>query len=439
MKHTTPIVFHWFRRDLRLEDNTALCHALNSGLPVVPVFIFDTEILSQLSDKEDARVSFIHDSIIKINSKLKKYNSSVLVKFGKPVEVWKELINEFKCESIYFSRDYEPYAIARDEEVKKIFLENKKQIFTFKDHVIFEKEEVTKNDGTPYHVFTPYSKVWFSLLTPDKYQEFPSEKKLNKMADFQFPEVTLKEIGFTKSKIKVPEIDYSKSTLNGYEKYRNSPGDDKTSKAGAHLRFGTVSIRELVRQSLKVSQVYTTELAWREFFVQILYHYPQVVNNSYKPAYDNIQWENNEKMFDAWCNGKTGYPMVDAGMNELNQTGFMHKRVRMVVASFLCKHLLIDWRWGEAYFAQKLLDYDLSSNNGNWQWAAGTGCDAAPYFRIFNPTSQMERFDKDMKYIKRWIPGFDIDNYIPPIVDHKFARERALRVYKMGIESFKAR
>jgi len=438
MNISSPIVFHWFRRDLRLNDNTALYQALNSGLPVVPIFIFDTDILSQLSDKTDARVTFIFDSLQKINQQLKKYNSSVLIKFGKPLDIWKELIKEFKIESIYFNQDYEPYAIQRDEEIVKLFIKNKKSVFTFKDHVIFEKDEITKSDGLPYHVFTPYSKVWLAKLTPEKYQEFQSEKKLNKMADFQFPEVTLKEIGFTKSKIKVPEIDFSKSTLKGYEIFRNSPGDDKTSKAGAHLRFGTVSVRELVRQSLKVSQQYVTELAWREFFVQILYHYPQVVNNSFKPAYDNIQWENNEKMFDAWCNGKTGYPMVDAGMNELNQTGFMHNRVRMVVASFLCKHLLIDWRWGEAYFAQKLLDYDLSANNGNWQWAAGTGCDAAPYFRIFNPESQMERFDKDMKYIKRWIPVFDIENYITPIVDHKFARERALRVYKTGLENFKS-
>jgi deoxyribodipyrimidine photo-lyase len=437
MNHSSPIVFHWFRRDLRLEDNTALFHALTSGLPVVPVFIFDIEILSQLSDKDDARITFIHDSLSKINIQLKKYNSSVLVKYGKPLEIWKELLKEFKAEAIYLNHDYEPYAVARDESIRELFIKNKKQFHSYKDHVIFEKDEITKSDGTPYHVFTPYSKVWFSLLTPEKYQVYPSEKKLNRMADFRFPELSLEEIGFIKSKIKVPAIDFSKSTLTGYEKYRNSPGDDKTSKAGAHLRFGTVSIRELVRQSLKVSQQYLTELAWREFFVQILHHHPRVVHQSFKPAYDNIKWLNNEKMFDAWCNGKTGYPMVDAGMNELNQTGFMHNRVRMVVASFLCKHLLIDWRWGEAYFAQKLLDYDLSANNGNWQWAAGTGCDAAPYFRIFNPESQMERFDKEMKYIKKWIPGFDPENYIKPIVEHKFARERALQVYKMGIDSFK--
>jgi len=437
MKIDTPIVFYWFRRDLRLQDNTALFFALNSGLPVVPVFIFDSEILSQLSDKADARVSFIHDSFAKMNQQLKKYNSSILVKHGKPLEIWKELIKEFKSEAIFLNHDYEPYAIKRDKLVEELFQKNKKKFHSFKDHVIFEKDEITKSDGLPYHVFTPYSKVWFSLLTPDKYQEYPSDKKLNKMANFQFPEVTLKEIRFTNSKIKVPDIDFSKATLTGYEKFRNSPGDDKTSKAGAHLRFGTVSVRELVRQSLTISQQYVTELAWREFFVQILYHHPQVVNHSFKPAYDNIHWENDEKMFDAWCNGKTGYPMVDAGMNELNQTGFMHNRVRMVVASFLCKHLLIDWRWGEAYFAQKLLDYDLSANNGNWQWAAGTGCDAAPYFRIFNPESQMERFDKEMKYIKKWIPSFHPEKYIEPIVEHKFARERALRVYKEGLDSFK--
>lgn len=437
MNHSSPIVFHWFRRDLRLEDNTALYHALNSGLPVIPVFIFDQEILDQLSDKSDARVSFIHDSLEAINHQLKKYNASVLVKYGKPLDVWKELLAEFKAEAIYLNHDYEPYAMQRDEAVKKLFEKSKKTFHSYRDHVIFEKDEVLKADKTPYHVFTPYSKVWFAQLTPERYQAFASEKKLNKMADFQFPKVSLKEIGFTKSSITVPKVDFSKSTLSGYEKYRNSPGDDKTSKAGAHLRFGTVSIRELVRQSLSISQQYLTELAWREFFVQIMYHHPEVVHQSFKPAYDNIRWENDEKMFTAWCEGKTGYPLVDAGMNELNQTGFMHNRVRMVVASFLCKHLLIDWRWGEAYFAQKLLDYDLSANNGNWQWAAGTGCDAAPYFRIFNPESQTERFDKDLKYIKRWIPGFQPDRYLLPIIDHKFARERALKVYKQGIDSFK--
>lgn len=437
MNHSSPIVFHWFRRDLRLEDNTALYHALNSGLSVVPVFIFDKEILDQLSDKSDARVTFIHDCLEAINQQLKKYNASVLVKYGKPLEVWKELLAEFKAEAIYLNHDYEPYAIQRDEAVKKLFEKGKKTFHSFRDHVIFEKDEIQKADHTPYHVFTPYSKIWFAKLTPERYQAFPSEKKLNKMADFQFPKVSLKEIGFTASKIQVPKVDFSKATLSGYEKYRNSPGDDKTSKAGAHLRFGTVSIRELVRQSLPISQQYLTELAWREFFVQILFHHPEVVHQSFKPAYDNIQWENDEKMFEAWCEGKTGYPLVDAGMRELNQTGFMHNRVRMVVASFLCKHLMIDWRWGEAYFAQKLLDYDLSANNGNWQWAAGTGCDAAPYFRIFNPESQTERFDKEMKYIKRWIPGFQPDRYLPPIIDHKFARERALKVYKQGIDSFK--
>jgi deoxyribodipyrimidine photo-lyase len=353
------------------------------------------------------------------------------------LEIWEGLLKEFKAESIYLNHDYEPYAIQRDESIRQLFAKNKKQFHSFKDQVIFEKDEISKSDGKPYHVFTPYSKIWFSLLNPEKYQVFPSEKKLNRLADFQFPQISIEEIGFIKSKIKVPDIDFSKSTLMGYEKYRNSPSDDKTSKAGTHLRFGTISIRELVRQSLNLSQSYLTELAWRDFFVQILYHYPNVANQSFKPAYDHIRWENDEKMFEAWCQGKTGYPMVDAGMNELNQTGFMHNRVRMVVASFLCKHLLIDWRWGEAYFAEKLLDYDLSSNNGNWQWAAGTGCDAAPYFRIFNPESQMERFDKEMKYIKKWIPKFDPEKYIEPIVEHKFARERALRVYKEGIESFK--
>jgi deoxyribodipyrimidine photo-lyase len=433
--NSSPLAFYWFRRDLRLQDNTALFHALKSGFKIIPVFIFDKNILTQLEDESDARVNFIWQNLKEINEKLIKQGSSLLVRTGKPEEIWKKLMNEFPAEQLFFNHDYEPYAIKRDKQIIDLFKSQKKSVFTYKDHVIFEKDEILKDDGKPYTVFTPYSKKWFAKLNPSFYENQPSEKHLSNFAKLHSEFPSLSDIGFKAGKIKVPPADISKKKLLDYADSRNAIGKDNTTKTAAHLRFGTISIRELVRKSVEISNQYLTELAWREFFVQILYHFPHVVNHSFKSQYDNIKWDNNEKMFNAWCNAKTGYPLVDAGMMELNTTGFMHNRVRMVAASFLCKHLLIDWRWGEAYFAQKLLDYDISANNGNWQWAAGTGCDAAPYFRIFNPESQTQRFDPDMKYIYKWIPEYDPLSYIKPIIDHKFARERALRVYKEGLKA----
>ena len=428
-----PIHVFWFRRDLRLNDNAALYHALNSGKSVLPIFIFDPEILKELPEK-DARVTFIYALLNQINQKQEKQGSQLLIKQGKPLSVFKDLIQEFEIAAVYTNRDYEPYAIQRDQEVKN-FLESKHIIFhEFKDQVIFEKSEVSKQDGSPYTVYTPYSKIWLQKFKERKIESFPSEDHLDKLIKAETgPKLNLKDLGFKQSEITVPGFDISKNLIENYSKTRDVPSTEGTSHLGPYLRFGTVSIRELARKAANFEETFLKELIWREFFMQILYHFPHVVDQSFKPAYDKIEWLNDETQFKKWCEGKTGYPMVDAGMRQLNQTGYMHNRVRMVVASFLCKHLLIDWRWGEAYFAEKLLDFELSSNNGNWQWAAGTGCDAAPYFRVFNPASQQEKFDPDWIYIKKWVPEFGTHQYPEPIVDHKFARERAIKTYKQAL------
>jgi deoxyribodipyrimidine photo-lyase len=429
------IAVFWFRRDLRLVDNAGLFYALKSGLPVLPVFIFDTKILQKLNAKNDARVSFIHAEISKINNELSKNGSSLKVLHDKPLEAFRKLTVEYEIEAVYANRDYEHYAIERDKEVE-LFLKQKGIEFnTFKDHVIFEHDEVLKDDGTPYTVFTPYSKKWKQKLGDFEIQDFPSQNHFEgfiKSKQFSLP--ALQELGFEKSKLKVPDYDISEKLINSYAEKRDLPALDATSKLGVHLRFGTISIREATQKAMQFSEVFLNELIWRNFFSTILRHFPHVENSAFKTKYDFIEWRNNEKEFELWCRGKTGYPMVDAGMRELNETGFMHNRVRMVTASFLTKHLLIDWRWGEAYFAEKLLDFDLASNNGNWQWAAGCGCDAAPYFRVFNPEAQQKKFDADAKYILKWLPEYGTLQYPQPIVDHKFARERVLKAYRNAIE-----
>lgn len=422
----------WFRRDLRLTDNKGLFEALKTGIPVIPLFIFDTDILSEL-EEDDPRVSFIYEQLFKINEQLKTYGASLLVRHGKPIEVWKDLVRQYEINEVFCNHDYEPYAIQRDKTVRDLLASNGILFQSFKDQVIFEKEEVMKNDNTPYTVFTPYKNKWLEKFDAKMdARPFDSEKFSHhfKKSDFLFPE--LKELGFKKSPIKVKPFDLSQ--ISEYGNFRDFPGADKTSFLGPHLRFGTVSIRRIVDFASKKSAVFLSELIWREFFMQILFHYPHVVAESFKKRYDNIKWLNNEAHFEKWCKGQTGYPLVDAGMNQLNQTGFMHNRVRMVTASFLCKHLLIDWRWGEAYFAKKLLDYELSSNNGNWQWAAGCGCDAAPYFRVFNPEAQLKKFDPDLVYIQKWLPNLDSLNYLHPIVEHTFARKRALETYKKAVQ-----
>jgi deoxyribodipyrimidine photo-lyase len=425
----------WFRRDLRLEDNCGLFHALNSGKKVLPIFIFDQDILSKLP-KDDSRVSFIHQELENINNQLKKIGSSLAVYFGKPKDIYNSISETYTIETVFTNHDYEPYATKRDLEIKE-FLTSKETYFkTFKDQVIFERNEIVKKDGTPYRVYTPFSKKWIDAFHFKGIQFFPSEEKLdNFIKEKTHPFLSLVDIGFTKSHIDVASYKVSANLIDSYEETRNFPAQNSTSKLGTHLRFGTVSTRKMVEKASKSNNItFLKELIWREFFMQILWHFPHTTKDSFKPKYDRILWRNNEQEFEAWCKGETGYPLVDAGMRELNQTGFMHNRVRMLVGSFLCKHLLIDWRWGEAYFAEKLHDYEQSSNIGNWQWVAGCGVDAAPYFRIFNPTTQILKFDKNLEYIKKWVPNFQELTYAAPIVEHKFARERCLKTYKEAVQ-----
>lgn len=428
---TKPAVsFFWFRRDLRLEDNMGLYHALQAEFPVIPLFIFDHSILDSLP-KEDARVTFIYDSLSEINLELKSIKSSFLIKEGKTQEVWQALIEEFDVKKVFFNKDYEPYAIQRDEAICQLLDNNNIISYSFKDQVIFEEKEITKADGLPYTVYTPYKNKWlekFHQLKP--FREYDTTELYGNFykSNFDFP--SLEQIGFVRSSIVVKP--YTLHNLVNYQDTRDFPAVDATSYLSPHLRFGTVSIRKIVNFAVKTNATFLSELIWREFFMQILYHFPKVVTHNFKSAYDGIQWCNDTEDFKRWCEGKTGYPMVDAGMRQLNETGYMHNRVRMVVASFLCKHLLIQWQWGEAYFAEKLLDYDLSANVGNWQWAAGTGCDAAPYFRVFNPDIQLKKFDEKGIYIRKWIPEFDL-GYEAPMIDHAFARDRAIATYKAGI------
>lgn len=424
----------WFRRDLRLNDNVGLFHALHEKEEVLPIFIFDSTILNELP-KEDARVQFIHEQLEKIQKQLEKKGKSLAVFSDEPKKIFQKLIEENKIKTVYTNHDYEPYARKRDKEVYQLFKENDISFKTSKDQVIFEKEEVVKDDGTPYVVYTPYSKKWKEKLQKTKLTQYKSEDKLEQIVKHKYPFLSFEDIGFKPTKIKLPEYNVSEKLMNNYEETRNFPAIHGTSLLGIHLRFGTVSIREMVQKAQAVkNETFLKELIWREFFMQILWHFPKTTTESFKPKHDAIEWRNDEKQFQKWCEGKTGYPFVDAGMRELNATGHMHNRVRMIVASFLCKHLLIDWRWGETYFAQKLLDYEQASNVGNWQWAAGSGVDAAPYFRIFNPTEQIKKFDKDLKYIKKWIPELDTSKYPEPIVDHKEARERCLKVYKKALD-----
>ncbi|MDX1941882.1 MAG: deoxyribodipyrimidine photo-lyase [Saprospiraceae bacterium] len=445
------ISIFWFRRDLRLHDNAGLYHALKGNNPVLPLFIFDTNILNKLEDSHDARVSFIHRTIAELHSKLKDLNSTIITKHGNPIEIWQELLQKYPIDAVYTNHDYEPYAIQRDAAVKELLATHNISLHTYKDHVIFEKDEVLKDNGTPYTVFTPYSRKWRAklnekLVTTTNNQEqnitqsfylqsYPTENYLHHFYKTEaLPLIPLEELNFSPSNIAIPPKEISRGLIKNYDKTRDFPGIEGTSKLGIHFRFGTISIREKTRKAQELNDIYLNELIWRDFYAMILAHFPRVVHQSFRPEYDQIAWRNNESEYQAWCEGKTGYPIVDAGMRELNTTGYMHNRVRMITASFLTKHLLIDWRWGEAYFAKKLLDYDLASNNGGWQWAAGSGTDAAPYFRIFNPTAQQQKFDPDLQYIKKWIPEYGTKDYPAPMVDHKAARERCLDLYKKGLE-----
>lgn len=434
LKLKSKVHVFWFRRDLRLRDNTALHAALMAGLPVVPLFIYDTDILSRLEDRDDKRVQFIHRSLEEMNEELKSLKSSLQVRHGKPLDVWKSLIQEFDIDTVYLNRDYEPYAIERDEAVRKLLKKAGVSFVSKKDQVIFDHDDVTKDDGKPYTVYTPYAKKWKATLNDEALKSHPSEKHLAQFAKLEAGRLpSLKEIGFEASEFQYPSPEIQRKLLVDYAKTRNTPSVLGTSRLGAHLRFGTISIRECVRIARDLSETWLNELIWREFFMQILFHFPHVAQGPFRNEYAAIKFRHDEKQFQAWCEGRTGYPIVDAGMRELNATGFMHNRVRMIAASFLVKHLLIEPKWGEAYFARKLLDFDLASNNGNWQWVAGTGCDAAPYFRVFSPEAQEKKFDSKRIYIKKWIPEFGTSAYPEPIVDHAMARARVLAAYNLGL------
>ncbi len=427
----------WFRRDLRLDDNAGLKAALRDELPVMPIFIFDKEILDKLPE-DDARVSFIYDTLQEMRSKLQDdYDSSLAMFYGTPEEVFKELIKDYKLAKVFTNRDYEPYAKERDEKIKELLGKNEIELLDFKDQVIFEKDEVVKQDGDPYVVYTPYKNTWREKFRNTEIDFHYTTRFMNNLyKNSRLPNLSLSDMNFKKSSIKVPDYKLTPGLIKDYQDKRDYPAVDGTSRLGPHLRFGTVSVRQMVRDANKEkNKTFLDELVWREFFMQILFHFPGTVTDAFKKKYDRINWRNNEEEFELWKQGKTGYPLVDAGMRQLNKTGFMHNRIRMLVGSFLCKHLLIDWRWGEAYFAEKLLDYEMSSNVGNWQWVAGSGVDAAPYFRIFNPTTQIDKFDKDKEYINEWVPEYGTDEYPEKMVDHKEARERALATYKEAVSS----
>ena len=428
------LTIFWFRRDLRLDDNVGLYNALNGSNDVIPIFIFDSNIINKLPNN-DPRIKIIHNALVTMNNVLKKYEINIACFKGNPLNIFKDLVKKNIVDKVIFNHDYEPYARKRDKEIISFLELNNVEFRSYKDHVVFEKSEVVKNDGSPYKVYTPFSRVWIKKYNSQQKINFSSEKLFkNFSSNHSLPFLSFSELGFLNPKIELPNYRYNSSIIKDYEETRNFPALDNTSKLGVYIRFGLLSIRKLVEiANNETNKTFLKELIWREFFMQIMWHFPNTTQESFKPKYDRIEWLNKKDDFDKWCNGTTGYPIVDAGMRELNKTGFMHNRARMIVGSFLCKHLLIDWRWGEAYFAEKLLDYEQSSNVGNWQWVSGCGVDAAPYFRIFNPYEQVKKFDKELLYIKKWVPEFQELNYPSPIVDHKFARERCLKVYKSAL------
>jgi len=429
-----PINIFWFRRDLRIEDNAGLYHALRGVRQVLPVFIFDTDILDKLDNKQDRRVQFIHDSLTGLQLELSQLGSSLMVMHGRPVDCFEKLFTEYSVSVVYTNHDYEPYAMVRDAAMRAFLEDRGIGFLTFKDQVIFERNEVLKQDGAPYTVFTPYSRRWKETLNSSHLKPYPVLKYAGNLYQQTATEIpTLADLGFKERKGTIGPPKLNETIAAHYSDTRDFPGIDGTTRLSVHLRFGTISIRELAGRAQQLNETLLNELIWRDFYQMILWHFPQVTEHSFKKEYDRIAWRNNEQEFEQWSAGKTGYPIVDAGMRELNETGYMHNRVRMIVASFLTKHLLIDWRWGEAYFAEKLLDFDLAANNGGWQWAAGCGCDAAPYFRIFNPYLQTQKFDPELKYIRKWVPEFDELTYTQPIVNHELARGRCLKVYKAAL------
>jgi len=434
MKASPNIAVFWFRRDLRLEDNAGFSAALRSGYPVLPLFIFDRDILDRLEDRDDARVTFIRQVVAEMRAELEKAGGTLLAPYGKPVEVFEQIVREYPVAAVYTNHDYEVYAKDRDESIRQLLANRGIPFHTSKDQVIFERKEVLTGTGTVYTVFTPYAKKWKSQLNDADLVPHPCPLGPDKLYPASAPPVpSLEAMGFVPSALPLPGKDVSDDTLQQYAARRDYPAIEGTTRLGLHLRFGTVSVRRVVAKARQLSDTWLTELIWREFYMQILDNFPRVEKCACKPAYDHVPFRHDEEAFRRWCEGTTGYPIVDAGMRQLNATGFMHNRVRMIAASFLVKHLLIDWRWGEAYFGRKLLDYDLASNNGSWQWVAGTGCDAAPYFRVFSPSAQAQKFDRRTEYIRRWVPELGTPAYPPPMIEHEFARDRVIRTYKEAL------
>lgn len=425
-KDNSPVTIFWFRRDLRWHDNKGLFEALTHSERVLPIFIFDTDILDDLP-QQDARVQLIHNRLSALNSKVKNIEKGIQCYFGKPEEVLREITAKYPIEAVYCNEDFEPYGIERDVKIQALLEEQNIAFQSFKDHVIFQPGEILKKDGTPYTVYTPYKNSWHQKINNENLVSYPSEVHLHQLVSCQFTIPSMADMGFSDIELDLPAI--NTHAAEGYEEQRDFPALNGTTLLSTYLRFGMVSIRKTTNWALKANPTLANELIWREFFIQILWHFPSNTMDSFRTEYNALRWENNEALFEAWKNGTTGYPIVDAGMRELNATGYMHNRVRMITASFLVKHLLIDYRWGESYFQEKLLDFDLALNNGNWQWVAGVGCDAAPYFRVFNPTIQQEKFDKNAEYIQKWVPEYGTAQYPAPVVEHKFARERALERY----------
>lgn len=432
------MVYFWFRRDLRLEDNVALHHALKDHEEVQCIFIFDKELLSKLPYKKDPRLAYIHQNLKAIKTQLNTFGSDLRVEYGEVLDVWKSILLD--GDIIYANKDYEQENIIRDEKIANYLSEIGGEWNAFKDHVIFEESEILNGKGEPYTVFTPYAKKWMLMIKEAHLKEYFYDQthfyKNENLGDIP----SLESMGFEEVDLREYDLSPNYLAIKNYAETRDIPSiKNGTSRVGIGLRMGTISIRRLVKMAFSESEPYLIELIWREFFMQIFFHFPESATQSFRREYDEIAWRNNEEDFDKWCRGETGYALVDAGMRELNATGFMHNRVRMLVASFLCKNLLIHWSWGEAYFASKLVDYERSSNVGNWQWAAGTGCDAAPYFRIFSPDSQLDKFDKERKYIAQWCPEYLGEDAPKMLVDWKYSRLRALETYKSGLEKARSR
>ncbi|TGE15405.1 cryptochrome/photolyase family protein [Hymenobacter elongatus] len=437
----SKIVLFWHRRDLRLHDNAGLAVALQSGLPVVPLFIYDREILDQLPSRRDARVTFIYDEVERLGRQTEQAGGTFLAFYGRPLEVFAQLVQHYEVAGVYTNEDYEPYAAVRDAAIAELIKPAGTEFRVFKDQVIFAKNEILSKSGTPPRVFGAYSKTWLAALRDEHLVPYPStehfvESNLMPLAEAA-PRPTLEQMGFERYEQFVPAAELPAAALvSNYHNTRDKPGlVNSSTRRSVHLRFGTLSVRELMQQAKELNPKLLNELIWRDFFMMILWHYPFTATESYDPRLRLVPYRNNEDEFRAWCEGRTGYPLVDAGMRELNQTGYMPNRARIAAAGFLVKHLLIDWRWGDRYFADKLLDYDMSQNVGNWQWMAGTGAVAAPWFRVYSPQSQQEQYDTTFDYVRQWIPEFGTRDYPTPIVEHKFARERAIATFRAAYQA----